>query len=434
MDNKSDFKMSWEYISQLQIIKLYAGDIPDQSEYNGLIGLSLTNNDHRHIKHDISKPFPLPDNSVWSFQAEDVLEHILYDNLAPIINEIYRMLRPNGLFRLSIPDYGCEILQNRSLKDEKGNIVFDPGGGGTLENPGHIWFPRIDKIKALLNNTAFSKYGTIDYLHYYCMNDDYVMRRIDYSKGHIKRTPDHDSRASQINKPMSMVIDLIKSVSHPSSNTITSKAAEHYDSEYYKWQSGIGAFGGVANIFKFNNYIKQNDTVIDFGCGGGYLLQNIECSCRIGIEINENARKQAVLNGVTVYETIENVPNNIADVIISNHALEHTVSPYESLALLYNKLKPNGLVIFVVPHQDTREEYNPDDINKHLYTWNQLTLGNLFTIVGYNVLKVETIQHQWPPDYQEIYTKYGEEEFHKICNKYAIQNINYQIRIIAAKQ
>jgi predicted SAM-dependent methyltransferase len=163
-----------------------------------------------HIQHDITIPFPIPDNSVDGFQDEDVLEHIDYDCLVSVLNEIHRVLKPNGLIRLSVPDYGCDVLQLRSVKDVSGNIVFDPEGGGTPEAPGHVWFPRINLVRNLIQKSAFNRHGTVDYLHYYNIDGSFVVKPVDYSKGYIDRTPDHDERVKFPYRPMSMIIDLIK--------------------------------------------------------------------------------------------------------------------------------------------------------------------------------------------------------------------------------
>lgn len=55
--------------------------------------------------------------------------------------------------------------------------------------------------------------------------------------------------------------------------TNDASTSTHYDAEYFNWQKNIGAFGGWANSFKFKNSISKSDTVIDFGCGGGFLLK-----------------------------------------------------------------------------------------------------------------------------------------------------------------
>ena len=65
----------------------------------------------------------------------------------------------------------------------------------------------------------------------------------------------------------------------------------HYDNKYFDWQSPIGEFGGWANLTKFQPFIRNDFNVIDFGCGGGYLLNNIQCKEKIGIEVNDSARE-----------------------------------------------------------------------------------------------------------------------------------------------
>lgn len=71
------------------------------------------------------------------------------------------------------------------------------------------------------------------------------------------------------------------------------KAENYYDNEYYNnYQREIGEFGGKANIFKFKKYISTNDSVLDFGCGGGFLLNNLDYKYKVGIEINPITRRK----------------------------------------------------------------------------------------------------------------------------------------------
>ncbi len=432
--DKLKIELQWEDIKDFSSIKLYAGDIPEKEEYKNLIGLSIEKNDFRHIRHDVTKPFPLPDNSVDSFQAEDVFEHINYEKLPAVFDEIYRVLKPGAAFRLSIPDYGCDVLIERSIKDKNGKIIFDPAGGGTIDNPGHLWYPVITNVEQLLQKTKFARTGKIEFLHHYNPDGTFLLKDIDYSKGFVMRNPDNDKRVQNPRRPMSMVVDLIKGKTPMTGNDFsTAPKKTYYDEKYFNFQKKIGEFGGVANRFKFTDLISPTDTVIDYGCGGGFLLKNLNCSAKIGVEINKIAADHAKSLGINVYENISDIPDNIADVIVSNHALEHVYSPLDELKKLHTKLKKSGKIIFVVPHQDTRENYNPEDVNKHLYTWNQLTLGNLFSSAGYKVLNVQAIQHMWPANYEEVFLKYGEQQFHNICHQNAVQNNNYQIRIVAER-
>lgn len=247
---------TWQNSLNCTCVKFYAGDVPLMTQYIGWIGLSITKGDDRHIFHDLTKPFPIPDNSVDAFQAEDVLEHISYDQLLPVMNEIFRVLKPNALFRLSVPDYGCDVLRERSVKDSAGKLVFDPGGGGTPEYPGHVWFPRIDAVRELINRSLFAKYGHIEYLHYYNMDGSFVVKPVDYSKGHVDRTPDFDERVKSPYRPMSMVIDLVKAVDKESCLFINT----YYDAflgMVYGRQEGLGD----------KPYKKQMRQLIDFRFG-----------------------------------------------------------------------------------------------------------------------------------------------------------------------
>jgi ADP-heptose:LPS heptosyltransferase/glycosyltransferase involved in cell wall biosynthesis/predicted O-methyltransferase YrrM/sulfatase maturation enzyme AslB (radical SAM superfamily) len=243
----------WKSVVSRQEVRLYAGDVPLMPQYDGWIGLSLFQQDSRHIRQDITNPFPIPDNTVDAFQAEDVFEHIPYEKLVPVMNEIYRILKPGALFRLSVPDYACDILYNRSQKDEQGNILFDPLGGGTPDNPGHLWFPRYETLKTLIEASAFGTQGRVTFLHYYDENQRPITKRIDYSGGHIQRTPDFDSRVQDPYRPISLVVDLTKrEYANPAKDNAISSYSIH-DSV------------GNPSAFEFDLYFDLND-----GC-------NLEC-------------------------------------------------------------------------------------------------------------------------------------------------------------
>jgi len=210
------FALTFKDVADSKHIFFYAGDIVSrQNFYKKFIGLSLSRSNAKHIKHDITKPFPLRDNCVDMFQAEDVFEHIEYQVLPSVINEIYRILKPGGYARISIPDYQCDVLYTRCKKNSFGDIVFDPGGGGAYQDGrvikgGHVWFPMIGNVKNLVNMTEFAKKGRIVFYHYYDEKGQSVTKSIDYSKGFVKRTPDHDKRVNNPYRAMSLVFDLFK--------------------------------------------------------------------------------------------------------------------------------------------------------------------------------------------------------------------------------
>ena len=205
-------KVKFSDLRNLDQINLYAGDVPDMLEYKGYVGLSIKRGNGNHIKHSVTDVYPLNDNSVDRYQSEDVFEHISYEQLPGVINEIYRVLKKGGLFRLSLPDYKCDILNDRTLKNTLGELVFDPMGGGKFVDGkvlggGHLWFPDYIQVKNLLNQTNFTN---CTFLHYYDEEGKGITNKIDYSKGYVMRTPDHDERVKNPYRPMSIVVDCIK--------------------------------------------------------------------------------------------------------------------------------------------------------------------------------------------------------------------------------
>ncbi len=203
---------SFERLLQRERRCLYAGDVPDDRRYDHCVGLSLTRSDPRHIRHDVAARLPLPDACIDTYQSEDVFEHIEPRLLPAVLDEIHRVLRPGGLFRLSVPDYRCDLLLGRTRRDERGELLFDPGVGGALRDGkvvdgGHVWFPRFESVKALLEGSRFTD---LTFLHHYDADGRPVTRPIDYSLGHVARTPDHDERVRDPYRPLSIVVDCRK--------------------------------------------------------------------------------------------------------------------------------------------------------------------------------------------------------------------------------
>ena len=165
-------------------------------------------------------------------------------------------------------------------------------------------------------------------------------------------------------------------------------------------------------------------------------MNKINCGKKIGIEINPHARKNAAGFQIETVETPGEIENGWADVLISSHALEHVLRPYDILVELYAKTKKGGKVVFIVPHE-TKYTYNTADVNKHLYTWSEMNLGNLFTEAGFLVIESKELLHRFPPNFRKIHKLVGKRLFHKVCNLYA-RWARYrhmtQIRLIAEKK
>ncbi len=183
--------MTFEKLDFSKPVKLYAGDICDEvhMEDKNLYGLSLHRQDEKHIRFDITEKYPLPDCCIDHYQAEDVLEHIALDWVVPAINEIYRILKKGALFRVCLPDYFSPIKKEFSMKSVRGEILFDPSGGGdyregNVVNGGHVWFPNYLMVRELLDKT---KFRDVRFLCYYTEQEEFVCNGVDMSLGYVTR-------------------------------------------------------------------------------------------------------------------------------------------------------------------------------------------------------------------------------------------------------
>jgi len=213
--------------------------------------------------------------------------------------------------------------------------------------------------------------------------------------------------------------------------------SDYYDADYFNWQKNMGAFGGWADSYKFKKSISKNHTVIDFGCGGGFLLKQFDCKKIIGIEPNPSAQDSVRKFGIECFssptEALNQLGSELADVIVSTNALEHALNPLQEIINLKPLLKTGGTIHFVVPCDSKNYKYNPKDVNYHLFSWSPQNLGNLFTEAGYKVEYSKPYIHKWPPFYQHI-AKLGWPIFNLACRIYGrLERSWFQIEIKAKK-
>lgn len=193
----------------------------------------------------------------------------------------------------------------------------------------------------------------------------------------------------------------------------TSKASvgEYGRSEHYLGSAGEHYFaaqkqGGLVsvqwNISFWLPHLKPDDRIMDFGCGGGYLLANLPIAEKVGVEINPAARKEVERQGIAVYPTLGDLPEGLAfSTILSSHALEHVPSPVEALKSMRTLLEPDGQLLLLLPLDDWRaphhRQYRKGDVHFHLYNWTPQNLGNILVEAGFNPEDIRIITDAMPP-------------------------------------
>ncbi|MBU2623749.1 MAG: class I SAM-dependent methyltransferase [Proteobacteria bacterium] len=205
--------------------------------------------------------------------------------------------------------------------------------------------------------------------------------------------------------------------------------SDHYLSEsgrkyYSRYTSGYG-LGRMVQTEYFLPYTDKDKVVLDFGCSDGLFLRHLPAKLRIGVEVNPTAREKCKMLSekenipIELHETLQTIQGNQADVVISNHALEHVLSPYETLLEIHRVLKPKGHCVIVVPFDDWRSKghckWGKDDHDNYLYTWSPLNLGNLVSEAGFTVLKTKLNTKAWSPRIFWVYRLFGKKPFDMAC-------------------
>jgi 2-polyprenyl-3-methyl-5-hydroxy-6-metoxy-1,4-benzoquinol methylase len=213
--------------------------------------------------------------------------------------------------------------------------------------------------------------------------------------------------------------------------------SEHYEGEagkrYFAYQNENGNLGGRLNATKFAPFVRSSDRVLDFGCGGGWLLRELSAAGKIGVELNPVARQQCVANGVAVVPEVQSV-EGLVDVIVSNHCLEHVPYPIEALRQLRSKLKSGGRLVLVVPIDDWRSQrhYLPADLNHHLQTWTPLLMGHTLTEAGFKVDRIDVLTSAWPPRVAKLHAILPAWAFELACWAWAVLRRRRQLIAIAS--
>jgi SAM-dependent methyltransferase len=155
-----------------------AGDCHPKPHYENYIAVDLNGDAEWSVKHDLSQPFPLPDSSVDRILSEHFFEHMAEVDVAALLKECYRVLKPGGFLRIAVPDY----MNPRKRKYLKAK--HDP------DHTNHLSFPTYESLSSQVSGSPFEGYQFYHYWH----GDNFVRKPIDYSVGYLKRTPDHDRR------------------------------------------------------------------------------------------------------------------------------------------------------------------------------------------------------------------------------------------------
>jgi len=178
--------LTWAEVAALDPIWLNLGGkshCHPHPQYQGYVAVDLRPGNGWCVVHDLTRPIPLPANSVDRIHSEDFFHYLTRPQMVAILRECHRLLKPGCRLRLCVPDYGNP--KNRHALA----LGKDP------DYPLHLVLTDIDEMKSILAETPFTH---LEFLHYW-EGDTFVEHPIDLGLGMVQRTPDTDPRNRRTN-------------------------------------------------------------------------------------------------------------------------------------------------------------------------------------------------------------------------------------------
>ena len=146
--------------------------------------------------------------------------------------------------------------------------------------------------------------------------------------------------------------------------------------------------------------VKNNSSILDYGCGAGEFIKKIEGDFKIyGFEPNETARSfaQKKVSSGKFISTLEEVENNSLDAITLWHVFEHIENQQEILDTFYRKLSANGKLIIAVPNPTShdakkyKEFWAAYDVPRHIFHFSKNGMLELMTSEKWRVKRIKPL-------------------------------------------
>ena len=143
------------------------------------------------------------------------------------------------------------------------------------------------------------------------------------------------------------------------------------------------------------SFVKPLDKLLDIGCGVGNFLsfmgkKNFKVT---GVENNSIALEICKKKNLKVYDSIENLPHDLFDIVSLWHVLEHLPRPNKIIEKIYDLLSSEGVLVIAVPNFSShdREYYQNKwaalDVPRHLWHFTPDGLEEMLSSAGFELIK-----------------------------------------------
>ena len=111
---------------------------------------------------DLNKKFPWADNSVDCAYTSHVLEHLYLEGSLNCIAEVYRVLKPGGIFRIAVPDLD-QLIQGYNPSSPEVFLTEFLEATQTLEKNRHHWHFNEVSLRKTLAEAGFKEITRCQY-------------------------------------------------------------------------------------------------------------------------------------------------------------------------------------------------------------------------------------------------------------------------------
>lgn len=208
-------------------------------------------------------------------------------------------------------------------------------------------------------------------------------------------------------------------------------------------------------------HLKEDDNVLEVGCGAGYFLERVrsEVRCNVwGVEYNQKALDTCKEKHIPVGKFDEDFfegKESFFDVVCSYQVLEHLPDVKEFFVKSKRALRESGKLMVSVPNNDSFIKFcDGGTLNfppHHIGWWTENSLKRALNYFGFNVIEVlkEPLQeahYDWYTDY--LMTKFHAPKFvkkivfkeklrffrHRVLSLFAKKIIGHSILVVAQKK
>ena len=207
----------------------------------------------------------------------------------------------------------------------------------------------------------------------------------------------------------------------------------------YKYDPYTTIKGIVARSKGIFSFDESNLNILDIGTGMGdsliYLKNEInKTASYFAIESSEYCITHLEKNGITVITNDVDENWHLAnkekfDIVIMRHVLEHFLNPADVLQKVKETLNPNGVLYVAVP--DAKNPTKPLLAHffrvVHVSYFSKISLTNLFTLTGFNLLKIVEGDEFERKEIFAFCKKVSEKSISQDKNEWAVQKSIYDL-------